>query len=173
MDNLLEQDDQRLKLDLEKERPYLLKAIEISKRAREHGNTPFGCLLVDSKGNVLLEQENVEITERDCTGHAETTLMRRASKIYSKEFLWSCTLYSSAEPCVMCSGAIYWGNVGRVVYIISEKRILSLTGNHQQNPTFAIPCRTVFAGGQKDIIVIGPIAELEEKAVEAHIGYWK
>ncbi|WP_425463817.1 nucleoside deaminase [Neomoorella humiferrea] len=145
----------------------------ISRCAREHGNTPFGCLLVDINGNILLEQENIEITERDCTGHAEAALMRKASQLYSKDFLWQCTLYSSAEPCAMCSGAIYWGNVGRVVYVISEKRLRQLTGSHPQNPTLDLPCRQVFASGQKDIIVVGPLPQLEEEAVKVHEGYWK
>ena len=74
----------------------------------------------------------------------------------------------------MCSGAIYWGNVGRVVYGISEKHILELTGSHQQNPTFDMPCRIIFAGGQKEIVVFGPIAntELEKEIVEVNYGYW-
>lgn len=158
----------------EKDKYYVMKANEVAKRARENGNTPFGCILVDKEGNILLEQENIEITEKDCTGHAETALMRKASKLYSKEFLWDCTLYSTAEPCAMCSGAIYWGNLGRVVYGISEKRLLELTGSHPQNPTFDVPCRTIFAGGQKEIIVEGPIAdpEMEKEIVAVHEGYW-
>ena len=127
---------------------YLRRAVDISQRSRNNGNTPFGALLVDSKGKILLEQENIEITESNCTGHAETTLMEKASKLYSKDFLWQCSLYTTAEPCAMCAGAIYWGNVGRVVYGISEKRLLSLTGNNEQNPTFDLPCREVFARGQ-------------------------
>ncbi|MBE3573483.1 MAG: nucleoside deaminase [Moorella humiferrea] len=167
-------EDRRWKgFDWEKEKEYVLRAIAISRRAREHGNTPFGCLLVDINGNILLEQENIEITERDCTGHAEAALMRKASQLYSKDFLWQCTLYSSAEPCAMCSGAIYWGNVGRVVYVISEKRLRQLTGSHPQNPTLDLPCRQVFASGQKDIIVVGPLPQLEEEAVKVHEGYWK
>ena len=54
---------------------YLRKAIEVSKKSREHGNTPFGAILVDGEGNILLEQENIEITEYNCSGHAETSLM--------------------------------------------------------------------------------------------------
>lgn len=122
-----------------------------------------------------MEQENIEITESDCTGHAEATLMRRASKTYDKDFLSSCTLYTTVEPCAMCSGAIYWGNVGRVVYAISEKRLLELTGNDEQNPTFDLPCRNVFAAGQKDIVVVGPIddPQLEQEAVAPHQGFWR
>ena len=82
---------------------YLRKAIEVSKRAREHGNTPFGAILVDKDGNILLEQENIEITESNCSGHAETTLMVNASKKYSKDFLWDCTLiFNCRTLCNVC-----------------------------------------------------------------------
>ena len=85
---------------------YLRRAIEVSRRSREHGNTPFGAVLVDADGTVLMEQENIEITERICTGHAEATLAARASQEYDKAFLWGCTLYTTAEPCAMCSGSM-------------------------------------------------------------------
>lgn len=155
------------------DRDYLRRAVAISQRSRANGNTPFGALLVGSKGEILLEQENIEITESNCTGHAETTLMEKASKLYSKDFLWQCSLYTTAEPCAMCAGAIYWGNVGRVVYGVSEKRLLSLTGDNEQNPTFDLPCREVFARGQKQITVVGPFPELEAEIVAIHEGYWK
>jgi len=151
---------------------YLRQAIEVSKRSREHGNTPFGALLVDKEGNILMEQENIEITEKLCTGHAETTLAARASQTYSRDFLWDCTLYTTAEPCAMCSGAIYWANIGRVVYGMTERRLLQLTGSNEQNPTFDLPCREVFARGQKDIQVIGPFPEVEEEAAAVHEGFW-
>lgn len=153
---------------------YLRKCVEVSKRAREHGNTPFGAILVGPDGEILLEQENIEITESNCTGHAETTLMEAASKKYSKDFLWDCTLYSTAEPCAMCAGAIYWGNVGHLVYGITEKKLLELTGDDDQNPTFNLPCRIVFDAGQKDIEVIGPIEddELAAEIIAVHEGFW-
>lgn len=151
---------------------YLHRAIEVSRSSRDHGNTPFGALLVDADGNVLLEQENVEITERLCTGHAETTLAARASQAFTKDFLWTCTLYTTAEPCAMCSGAIYWANIGRVVFAMAEARLLELTGSNEQNPTFSLPCRQVFAAGQKPIEVLGPFPALEEEAAAVHQGYW-
>ena len=152
---------------------YLNRAIEISKNSRAHGNTPFGALLVDKDGNILLEQENVEIETHKCTGHAETQLVEKASTLYSKDFLYNCTLYTTAEPCAMCSGAIYWANIGTVVYAMTEKRLLELTGSDEQNPTFDLPCRNVFARGQKDITVIGPFPELEAAAAEVHKGFWR
>ena len=57
---------------------YLRRAIEISKEAREAGNTPFGALLVNKEGEIIMEQGNIEITEKICTGHAEATLAARA-----------------------------------------------------------------------------------------------
>ena len=152
---------------------YLKRAIEVSREAREAGNTPFGALLVDAEGEIVLEQPNIEITERRCTGHAETTLADRASQTFDKDTLWGCTLYTTAEPCCMCSGAIYWANIGRVVYAMTEERLLALTGSDEQNPTFSLPCREVFAHGQKAIEVIGPFPALEEEAAEVHKGYWK
>lgn len=153
--------------------PYLRRCVEISKNAKNNGNTPFGALITDSNGNIIIEQENIELTEHICTGHAETSAMNAASRKYSKEFLWHCTLYTTAEPCVMCAGAIYWGNVGRVVYGISEEMLLELTGSNEINPTFKLPCRKVFESGQKTIEVIGPFSEIENEVTEVHIGYWE
>lgn len=157
-----------------KHEDYLRRCIKISEEAVANGNNPFGALLVDREGAIIVESGNVEITERDCTGHAETTVMKIASKNYSKEFLWECTLYTTAEPCCMCTGAIYWGNVGNIVYGISEAKLLELTGSNEINPTFDVPCREIIAKGQKDIKVTGPIADsiLEEEIVAIHRGFW-
>ena len=153
---------------------YIRRCIEIADEAVAAGNHPFGALIVDKEGNIIVESGNIEVTEKECTGHAETTAMRKAVKLYSREFLWDCTLYSTAEPCCMCTGAIYWGNVGRIVYGISEKDLLALTGADEDNPTFDMPCREILAKGQKPIEVIGPIAdeELAKEIARAHIGYW-
>ncbi|AEI40021.1 nucleoside deaminase [Paenibacillus mucilaginosus] len=159
--------------DREKHIPYLRRCVELSLLARESGNTPFGALLAGPDGTILLEQGNIEITGRNCTGHAERTLMEAASKRFSRQELWNCTLYTSAEPCAMCAGSIYWGNVGRVVYGISEKHLAELTGEDEQNPTLDLPCREVFSRGRKPIEVIGPFPEVEEETAAAHAGYWK
>lgn len=150
----------------------LRRCVEISRKSREEGNTPFGALLADKEGNILLEQPNIEITGNKCTGHAETQAAERASQLYSKEFLKDCTLYTTAEPCAMCAGAIYWAGIGRVVYGMSEKDLLAHTGADPQNPTFDLPCREVFKRGQKKIEVAGPFPELVEEIAEVHQGYW-
>jgi tRNA(Arg) A34 adenosine deaminase TadA len=104
------------------------------------------------------------------TGHAERVLSTQAGIKYGAEFLRGCTLYSSAEPCAMCAGAIYWVGIGRVVYGISEHDLKAITGNHAENPTLDLPCRMVFAAGQRQVEVVGPMLEAESAAL--HEGVW-
>ena len=73
----------------------------------------------------------------------------------------------------MCAGTQYWAHIGRLVYGMTESRLLELTGNHDENPTMALPCREVFARGQKAVEVIGPVAEVEEDIAALHRGFWK
>src|SRR3569623_973858 len=89
---------------------FLRRAIAIARRARDNGNHPIGALLVDAHQQELHETENTVVTEQDCTGHAETNLVRLASRQVPPDVLAGCTLYSSAEPCAMCAGASHWGN---------------------------------------------------------------
>lgn len=151
---------------------YLEKCVEVSRKSRESGNMPFGCILVDKNGEILMEQMNIEGTDYKCTGHAETQLIEKASRIYSKDFLWECTLYSTAEPCAMCTGAMYWGNLGRIVYGMSERDLLEITGSDPKNPTFDLPCREVLKRGQKPIVVLGPFEEIREAVAEVHKDFW-
>ena len=149
---------------------HLLAAVEVARRSRENGNHPFGARLVDATGQVLLEAENTVVTGRDCTGHAETNLMRIASERFSPEFLQGCTLYTSTEPCAVCAGAIYWGNVRRVVFALSEEELREIVGSNPDNPTLALPCREVFARGQHEVEVSGP--HLKQQARAVHEGFW-
>ena len=155
----------------EKDLEFLRVAIEVARRAREHGNHPFGAILVDAHGNQVLEAENTVVTENDCTGHAETNLMRKASRQFSREFLAGCTMYTSTEPCAMCAGAVYWANVQRVVFALAEQDLYTMTGDDPENPSFLLPCREVFAHGQKAIEVLGPA--LSEQAKTVHAGFWR
>ena len=151
---------------------YLRKANEVAGKARENGNTPFGAVLVGPDGKVIMKQGNAEGDLHDATAHAERMLASRASQKYSKDFLWKCTLYTTFEPCCMCTGAIYWSNIGKIVYGLTEKRLLELTGSDEKNPTFNISCRTILAAGQKPIEVQGPFDELAEEIVDVQKGFW-
>jgi tRNA(Arg) A34 adenosine deaminase TadA len=145
-------------------------AFAVAAKARTRGNHPFGCVLVDRDGTVLLEAENGYMPDRDMTGHAERLLATAASKKYRPAQLMECTMYTSAEPCAMCAGAAYWAGFGRVVYGLSEARLKTITGSHEENPTLDLPCRDVFAAGQRKVEVVGPL--LEDEAAAQHAGVW-
>ena len=149
---------------------FLRRAIELAETSRREGNHPFGALLVGPDGEVLMEAMNAFGIEGDSTGHAERMLMTRASIAYGADFLAGCTMYASAEPCAMCAGAAYWAGIGRVVHGMSETALKSLIGPHPENLTLDLPCRDVFAAGQREVEVIGPL--LEEESARVHEGFW-
>lgn len=150
---------------------HLHMAIKVAGHARKHGNHPFGAILVDENNKVLLQAENSVVTGKDCTGHAETNIMRLASQNYSPEKLSKCTLYTSTEPCAMCAGAIYWGNIGRVVYALSEVGLYEIVGPSPDQ--LALPSREVFAHSQRRVEVEGPAMDLDAEARAVHAGFWK
>ena len=151
------------------DRNWLTRAIALSQRSRDEGNHPFAAIVVDASGKALAEAMND--IHADCTSHAELVAVRQASAKFNPVQLRGATLYSSAEPCAMCAGAIYWSGIGRVVYALSEERLLQLTGNHPENPTLSLPCREVFARGQREIEVVGPL--LEDEAAVPHDNFWR
>src|SRR5688572_18281321 len=129
----------------------LRQTFDVARRARDAGEHPFGSLLADKDGNVIYEQLNgYKAGGGDRTAHAERLLAQWAQKNLTDEQLATATLYTSAEPCAMCSGTIYWVGIGRVVYGLGEHEMKALTGAHEENPTLDLPCRTVFAAGQRD-----------------------
>jgi len=152
------------------DKKYIRIAINLAQQARDRGNHPFGALLVADNGEILLEAENSVVTGNDSTGHAETNLMRKASAEYDPEFLANCSVYTSTEPCPMCSGAIFWSNVRRVVYGLSEQKLYEMIGWDSEDILF-LPSREIFEQGHKQIKVVGPI--LEDEAREVHLGFWK
>ncbi len=149
----------------------LRKSFDVAKRARDGGDHPFGSVLADEKGQLLMEQGNGYSAEGgDRTAHAERLLASRAAKAYSLEALAKMTLYTSAEPCAMCAGAIYWAGIGRVVFGQTEKGLKEQTGAHEENPTLDLPCHIVFAAGQRETEIVGPL--LEEEAAQLQADYW-
>ena len=154
----------------ERDAHFLRRSFEVARRAMTHGNHPFGAVLVDAGGKVLLEAENGYMPSHDGTAHAERLLASQACTTLPAAILRGATMYSSAEPCAMCAGAIYWAGIGRLVYALSEHRLRELTGNHPENPTLDLPCREVLGSGQRSTEVVGPL--LEDEAAAVHAGVW-
>ena len=149
---------------------FLRRSFDVARRALTHGNHPFGAILVDRNGNVLIETENGYMPDHDGTAHAERLLATQACTTLDADTLTRATLYSSAEPCAMCAGAMYWAGIGRLVYGLSEHRLRAVTGNHPENPTLDLPCREVLRSGQRATEVVGPL--LEDEAEALHAGVW-
>lgn len=150
--------------------PRLDLAVEQARLAREAGNHPFGAVLADPDGTVVLSAQNTVVTESDVTGHAEANLVRLASTTIGRD-LSGHVLYTSTEPCAMCAGAIYWAGIGKVVFALGEDDLRAMTGDDPENPTLALPCRQVFAAGQRPTEVLGPYELPEARAV--HEGFWR
>src|SRR5580692_7228775 len=151
---------------------FLRRAIELAREARSDGRHPFGSLIVNERGETVVEALNNAVRPRgEPTQHAELVACCEAGRLLSEAALAKCTLYTSAEPCAMCAGGIYWTGIGRVVFALAETGLLRYTGNDQENPTLDLPCREVFARGQRPIVVVGPL--IEDEAYKVHEGFWR
>jgi tRNA(Arg) A34 adenosine deaminase TadA len=150
---------------------FLRQAIDLARKARNDGRHPFGSLIVNERGETVVAARNNAVRPKgDPTQHAEMLACAQAARLMTEAELAKCTLYTSTEPCAMCAGAIYWTGIGRVVFALAETGLLRYTGSHTQNPTLDLPCREVFARGQKKIAVAGPL--LEDEAGKVHEGFW-
>ena len=150
---------------------YLRQAIALADKARERGNRPFGALIVAANGRVLAEASNANGESGDCTAHAELSAIRLASPLHCRDALATATLYSSAEPCVMCAGAIFWSAIGRVVYGIDAERLRVFRGERLDRKDAELSCRDVFERSSHAIECIGP--SLIDEASQSHQGGWK
>lgn len=103
-------------------------AIELSKSAVKHGNEPFGAVLVKD-GEVVYSHENQIYTKHNPTYHDEAGLIREFCAKTGITDLSEYTLYSSCEPCFMCSGAMVWTKLGRLVYAASNDDLEKILGN--------------------------------------------
>mgnify|MGYP001278012732 CR=1 FL=1 len=148
---------------------HLRAANAIAQAALDAGHHPFGALLVAADGEtVLMTQGNV-----DAVNHAEAVLARRAAERYTPDELWACTLVTTVEPCAMCAATQYWAHIGHLVYGMSEADLLALTGAHPENPTLDLPCRELFARGQKPVQVTGPVAAVRDEIAALHRTFWR
>ena len=144
---------------------FIRSCIRLAEKSVRNGNHPFGALLAVGE-EIVLTAENTVLTERDTTRHAELNLVSVAMRDFDAEKLSRCTLYTSTEPCAMCSGAIYRTGIPRVVFGCSSETMGNITGRSTD-----ITCRKVFAAGRRTVEVIGPI--LADEAAETHRMFWK
>jgi tRNA(Arg) A34 adenosine deaminase TadA len=120
----------------EQERNHLRQAIDLAAQARAHGAHPFGALIVDADGKILVTARNNAIPPKgDPTQHAERLACSLVGRQFTPAQLATATLYTSTEPCAMCAAAIFYTGIGRVIYALSAKSLHTLTGTGQQTST--------------------------------------
>lgn len=143
---------------------FMREAIRLSQLAVEHGNEPFGAVLVKD-GKIVYTMENQIYSRHDPTFHAEAGLIREFCRETGITDLSEYTLYSSCEPCFMCCGAMVWTKLGRLVYGASDIELCSLLG------VTGSPCsHIVFDACQTPIQVLGGV--LRDEAMEVLASYF-
>jgi tRNA(Arg) A34 adenosine deaminase TadA len=138
---------------------FILECLELARSATAKGNDPFGAVLVKD-GRVVMRAENTVTTDDNVTHHAETNLLAAVFRQLGPEEARGATLYTSAEPCAMCCGAIYLMGVERVVFGLPQRRLAAMSGFEEY-----IGARETMALGQREVEVVGPVREEEAAAV--------
>ncbi len=105
---------------------FLRRAIELAVAGRAGGQAPFGSLLVGPDGAVLAEDHNTVIADDDISAHPELKLARWAAQQLSPVQAAGTTMYTSCQPCGMCTGAIERSGLGRVVFALSNEQFAAI-----------------------------------------------
>lgn len=120
--------------DKEKDERYMRMALQEARVAFEAGEIPVGAVVV-CKDRVVARAHNLTECLGDVTAHAEMQAITAASQALGGKYLNDCTLYVTLEPCVMCAGALFWAQIGKVVYGASDpKRGYSRVGVNLLHP---------------------------------------
>lgn len=142
---------------------FIQRAIMVAWQARLAGADPYGAVLVKD-GAIVQEGYDASVEQSDPTAHAELTVIRNYCRLEQQFVLAGYTLYASAEPCMMCSGAIRWSGITRVVYSVSQQRVQALSGGR---PTASyLP---LVNGVYQRVEIVGPL--LEEEGLRVFEGY--
>jgi tRNA(Arg) A34 adenosine deaminase TadA len=153
---------------MDRDTTALREAFRLAERSVEHGDYPFAALLLDAGGRTLVSSEQRISRTGNWLGHAELLLLEDAASRWSREALAGATVYSSTEPCPMCTGAIAW-SVNRLVFGLSQAEMYRrFTCDALPAPRFveAWDCRKVLDRLAPPMEVIGPM--LEDEAAQAH-----
>jgi tRNA(Arg) A34 adenosine deaminase TadA len=146
---------------------WLRYAISLARRAVTEGDTAFGTVIVDAAGNLLVEAVQTVERSGNWLAHAEMNALQEAASRFTRDELRSATLYTSAEPCPMCTGAIGW-SMSRMVYGLSQAEMYRVFLVAKSPPRFIEPwsCRGVLEHMNPPMEVLGPL--LEDEAAEPH-----
>jgi tRNA(Arg) A34 adenosine deaminase TadA len=151
---------------------FLRHAFALAGRARARGDRPFAAVIVAEDGTTLAEGLSTQGAGGGGTlAHSEMNACQAAIAAgIPRPRLRRATVYSSGEPCAMCSAAIFYTGIGRVVYGLSAGAILHLRNAQPHTAGLSLSCRQVLESAAERVEVIGPC--LEEEGAVPHQGYW-
>lgn len=147
---------------------YLRAAFDLARQARRAGHRPFGAVIAGG-GSVLAEAGSMQ-GDGDTTSHAEMNAVRAAAARVPRGQLAQATIYASSEPCAMCTAAIFYTGIGRIVFGFPEAQLRTLRNRTRQGSGIGLSCRDVLARAPRAVVVAGPL--LEDEAAEIHDGAW-
>lgn len=153
-----------MNLDALDHESYIDRALDLAREAADRGDEPFGSLLVHDD-EVVMEARNAVNTADDLRAHPELTLAAWVNRTLTPDERAETVMYTSTEPCAMCSGGIYHAGLGAVVYSTSAERLAGIAGGD-----FAVPSSDVFAYGDREVAVVGPV--LPEAGAAIHRAFW-
>lgn len=142
---------------------FMKRAIELAEQAKLAGNEPFGAILVRDN-EVVMEGGNQINSVCDPTYHAEIGLIRDFCSKNNIFDLSEYTLYTSCEPCAMCSGGMVWANLGKLVYSVSHDQLAEIAGDN-----IMISCKEVFEKSPNKAEVVEKV--LNEDGLKVFEGY--
>lgn len=104
-----------MSLSVTSDEHFMRQAIKEAQAAFEQDEIPVGAVIV-CKNQIIARAHNLTERLQDFTAHAEMQAFTSASNFLGGKYLNECTLYVTLEPCVMCAGASFWTQIGRVVF---------------------------------------------------------
>jgi tRNA(Arg) A34 adenosine deaminase TadA len=149
----MEQDDER----------FLRLAISLARQARASGADPFGAALVRD-GAVVYQVSDRCVELSDPTYHAELSAISEYCRTSEQFSLAGVTLYSSAEPCPMCAGAMHWARISRVVFSVSQAMLQERSGGRPKPA-----CGAILQALGSRAEVVGPL--LADEGLTVFDGY--
>lgn len=150
--------------ELYNEDEYFMRlAIDLAYQSRQMGEDPFGAVLAYN-GMLMHQSRDRSIRLSDPTAHDEVSVIREYCQLNKKFSLEGFTLYSSTEPCVMCSGAIHWARISKVVFSVSQEMLWQFSGGRSKPK-----CNNILNMGRRKVEVVGPF--LPDEGLAVYKGY--
>lgn len=100
---------------------FMREALKEAQKAFDRDEVPVGAVIVSNK-TVIARAHNLTETLNDVTAHAEMQAFTAAANYLGGKYLKDCTLYVTLEPCLMCAGAAYWTQIGKIIYGASDEK---------------------------------------------------